>query len=105
MVPRRERPAGARRMRVWQPGGHLSQERGAKVDDGSWRRTRRRLATLARLAAPYKLRTILSVFSLLAATATALAPPSLSKYAVDAGLRRHDLGKLGWLVGAVLAAR
>src|SRR5256714_2172450 len=89
-------------MRVWQPGGHLMQERGSKVDDWSWRRTRRRLATLARLTAPYKLRTILSVFSLLAATATALAPPFLSKYAVDDGIRRHDLGKLWWIVGAFL---
>jgi ABC-type multidrug transport system fused ATPase/permease subunit len=91
-------------MRVWQPGGHLSQERGAKVDDWSWRRTRRRLATLARLTAPYKVRTILSVFSLLAATATALAPPFLSKYAVDDGIRRHDLEKLWWIVGAFLLA-
>ena len=62
-------------MRVWQPGGHLMQERGSTVDDWSWRRTRRRLATLARLTAPYRLRTVLSLFSLLAATATALAPP------------------------------
>ncbi|HEY3018101.1 MAG TPA: ABC transporter ATP-binding protein [Gaiellaceae bacterium] len=91
-------------MRVWQPGGHLTQERGARVDDWSWRRTRRRLATLARLTAPYKVRTILSIFSLLAATATALAPPFLSKYAVDDGIRRHDLGKLWWIVGAFLVA-
>jgi ABC-type multidrug transport system fused ATPase/permease subunit len=91
-------------VRVWQPGGHLSQERGAKVDDWSWRRTRRRLATLARLTAPYKTRTLLSVFSLLAATATALAPPFLSKYAVDDGIRQHDLGKLWWIVGAFLVA-
>ncbi len=91
-------------MRVWQPGGHLTQERGARVDDWSWRRTRRRLATLARLTAPYKGRTILSIFSLLAATATALAPPFLSKYAVDDGIRRHDLGKLWWIVGAFLVA-
>jgi ABC-type multidrug transport system fused ATPase/permease subunit len=91
-------------VRVWQPGGHLSQERGAKVDDWSWRRTRRRLATLARLTAPYKVRTILSVFSLLAATATALAPPFLAKYAVDDGIRQHDLEKLWWIVGAFLVA-
>src|SRR5438309_8045192 len=91
-------------MRFWQPAGHLQQELGAKVDDWSWRRTRRRLATLARLAAPYKLRTILSVFSLLAATATALAPPFLAKYAVDDGIRRHDLGKLWWIVGAFVVA-
>jgi len=91
-------------VRVWQPGGHLTQQRGAEVDDWSWRRTRRRLATLARLTAPYKVRTILSVFSLLAATATALAPPFLSKYAVDDGIRQHDLEKLWWIVGAFLLA-
>src|SRR2546423_7226614 len=91
-------------MRVWQPGSHLTMPRGAEVDDWSWRRTRRRLATLARLTAPYKTRTILSIFSLLAATATALAPPFLSKYAVDDGIRRHDLGKLWWIVGAFLLA-
>jgi ATP-binding cassette subfamily B protein len=79
-------------------------ERGATVEDWSWRRTRRRLATLARLAVPYRLRTILSVFSLLAATATALAPPFLSKYAVDDGIRHHDLEKLWWIVGAFLLA-
>src|SRR5438874_12647374 len=91
-------------MRVWQPGSHLTMQRGSKVDDWSWRKTRRRLATLARLTAPYKTRTILSVFSLLAATATALAPPLLSKYAVDDGIRRHDLQKLWWIVGAFLLA-
>jgi ABC-type multidrug transport system fused ATPase/permease subunit len=91
-------------VRVWQPGGHLMAERGSKVDDWSWRRTRRRLAVLARLTAPYKVRTILSVFSLLAATATALAPPFLSKYAVDDGIRRHDLQALWWIVGAFLFA-
>src|SRR5437660_2408806 len=79
-------------------------ERGAKVEDWSWRRTRRRIAALARLAAPYKVRTTLSIFSLLAATATALAPPFLSKYAVDDGIRRHDLTKLWWIVAAFLLA-
>src|ERR671938_2171652 len=91
-------------MRVLQPGSHLTMQRGAQVDDWSWRRTRRRLGTLARLTSPYRTRTILSVFSLLAATATALAPPFLSKYAVDDGIRRHDLAKLWWIVGAFLAA-
>jgi ABC-type multidrug transport system fused ATPase/permease subunit len=91
-------------MRVWQPGGHLMAERGSKVDDWSWRRTRRRLATLARLAAPYKTRTTLSIFALLAATATALAPPFLSKYAVDYGIREHDLTALSWIVAFFLLA-
>ena len=42
-------------MRVWQPGSHLTVERGQAPAAGhSWKRTRRRLAALARLAAPYK---------------------------------------------------
>jgi ATP-binding cassette, subfamily B, bacterial len=91
-------------MRVWQPGGHLMAERGSKVDDWSWRQTRRRLGTLARLAAPYKTRTILSIFALLLATATALAPPFLSKYAVDYGIREQDLAALSWIVAFFLLA-
>jgi len=91
-------------MRVWQPGGHLMSERGAKVDDWSWARTRRRVATLARLTVPYKWRTTLSIVSLLAATATALAPPFLAKYALDDAVQQQDLTKLWWIVGAFLAA-
>jgi len=91
-------------MRVWQPGSHLLAERGSKVDDWSWRRTRRRLGALGRLTAPYKGRTILSIFSLFAATATALAPPFLAKYAVDDGIRQHDFQKLWWIVGLFLLA-
>src|SRR5438477_3127091 len=79
-------------------------ERDAKVEDWSWRRTRRRLGTLARFALRYKVRTAFSAVSLLAATATALAPPFLSKYAVDDGIRLHDLTGLWWIVGAFLAA-
>src|SRR5436305_6784119 len=79
-------------------------ERGAKVEDWSWRRTRRRLGTLARFALRYKVRTALSVVSLLAATATALAPPFLSKYAVDDGIRKHDLSRLTWIVGVFVLA-
>src|SRR5438477_1223963 len=79
-------------------------ERDAKVEDWSWRRTRRRLGTLARFALRYKVRTAFSAVSLLAATATALAPPFLSKYAVDDGIRLHDLTRLWWIVGAFLAA-
>jgi ATP-binding cassette subfamily B protein len=45
-----------------------------------------------------------SVLSLLAATATALAPPFLAKYAVDDGIRKQDLGKLWWIVGAFVLA-
>ena len=91
-------------MRVWQPGSHLTMQRGAQVEDWSWRRTRRRLATLARLTAPYKTRTTFSIFSLLLATATALAPPFLSKYAIDDGIRKQDLGALWVIVIAFLLA-
>jgi ABC-type multidrug transport system fused ATPase/permease subunit len=91
-------------MRVWQPGSHLTMQRGAEVEDWSWRRTRRRLATLARLTAPYRTRTIFSIFSLLLATATALLPPFLSKYAIDDGIRNNDLGALWLIVGVFLLA-
>jgi ABC-type multidrug transport system fused ATPase/permease subunit len=70
-------------MRVHQPGGYLMRQRGAEVDDWSWNATRRRVGTLWRLTRPYKTRTALSVVSLLLATATALAPPFLAKYALD----------------------
>ena len=79
-------------------------QRGAEVDDWSWRRTRRRLATLARLTAPYRSRTILSIFSLLLATATALAPPLLAKYAIDDGITQNNLSTLWWIVVAFLLA-
>jgi ABC-type multidrug transport system fused ATPase/permease subunit len=91
-------------VRVWQPGGHLMRERGAQVEDWSWQRTRRRFGALVRLTRPYRTRTALSVVSLLLATATALAPPFLSKYALDDGIRQHDLTKLWWIVGAFLVA-
>src|SRR6478672_11159806 len=91
-------------MRVWQPGSHLTMQRGAEVEDWSWRRTRRRLATLARLTAPYRTRTILSIFSLLLATATALAPPLLAKYAIDDGITQNNLSTLWWIVVAFLLA-
>ncbi|MDP9306820.1 MAG: ABC transporter ATP-binding protein/permease [Actinomycetota bacterium] len=79
-------------------------QRGAEVDDWSWHRTRRRLATLARLTAPYRTRTIFSIFSLLLATATALAPPLLAKYAIDDGITQNNLRTLWWIVVAFLLA-
>ena len=91
-------------MRVWQPGSHLMRERGAQVDDWSWKRTRRRLGMLARLTRPYPTRTILSLVSLLLATATALLPPLLAKYAVDDGIQQQNLEALWWIVGAFLVA-
>ncbi len=92
-------------MRVWQPGSHLTVERGAAPAAGhSWERTRRRLLTLARLAAPYKSRVALALGSLLIATLAALAPPYLAKLAIDEGISQGDLTKLGWIVGAFVAA-
>ena len=91
-------------MRVWQPGSHLMRERQAEVEDWSWHSTRRRLGTLIRLTKPYRRRTILSIFSLLLATATALAPPYLSKYAVDDGIKNHNLAALWWIVAVFLIA-
>jgi ABC-type multidrug transport system fused ATPase/permease subunit len=91
-------------VRVWQPGSHLSMQRGAEVDDWSWRRTARRISTLARLAAPYKLRTTLAVVSLLAATAASLAPPYLAKLALDDGVRAQDYRRLVEIVVVFVAA-
>src|SRR5438477_3087482 len=91
-------------MRVWQPGGHLMRDRTVQVEDWSWRRARRRLGMLLHLTRCYKGRTALSVVALLLATATALAPPFLSKYAIDDGIKHHDLAKLWWIVGLFLLA-
>ncbi|MGZ4335571.1 MAG: hypothetical protein ACXVRJ_15040, partial [Gaiellaceae bacterium] len=70
-------------MRVHQAGSHLLEERGVRVRDWSWRRTRRRFSTLKRLVVPHRRRAILSVVTLLLATVIALAPPFLAKYALD----------------------
>jgi ABC-type multidrug transport system fused ATPase/permease subunit len=91
-------------VRVWQPGSHMTRHRGAQVDDWSWRQTVRRVSTLAKLTAPYKLRTALALGSLLAATATALAPPYLAKIAVDQGIIHDDLETLVYVVAAFLGA-
>src|SRR5262245_55858065 len=91
-------------MKVGVPGGHLMRERGGEVADWSWRRTARRMHTLASLAAPYKSRTALAIGSLLAATLTALAPPYLAKLAVDRGIQDDDLQLLGLIVAVFLVA-
>src|SRR5688500_15487597 len=79
-------------------------QRGAAVSDWSWRRTARRIPTLARLASRYKLRTSLAVASLLAATLTGLAPPYLAKLALDDGIRQEDFRALVLVVVAFLVA-
>jgi ABC-type multidrug transport system fused ATPase/permease subunit len=91
-------------MRVWQPGSHLTMERGANVADWSWRRTARRITTLARLAAPYKRQTTLAIASLLAATLISLAPPYLAKLAVDAVESGRSTGYIAGIVALFFAA-
>ncbi|HEX3225727.1 MAG TPA: ABC transporter ATP-binding protein [Gaiellaceae bacterium] len=91
-------------MRVHQPGGHLMQQRGAEVEDWSWAKTRRRLGLLWRLTKPYRRRTAFSVFSLLAATATALAPPYLAKYALDDAVNGNGGTRLVVVVVIFVAA-
>jgi len=73
-------------------GGAAAPE--TKVEDWSWNTTRRRLGVLWRLTKPYRFRTFLSFFSLLAATATALAPPLLAKYALDDAINNTTGTKL-----------
>jgi ATP-binding cassette, subfamily B, bacterial len=91
-------------MRVWQPGSHLTVERGHSPTAGhGWKRTRRRLLALARLAKPYKGRVALALGFLLIATLAALAPPYLAKLAIDDGIAKGDLTALGWIVGAFVA--
>ncbi len=89
-------------MRVHQPGGHLTRVRGAEVEDWSWRRTKRRLGTLYRLARPYRMHTALALLSLLGATAVALVPPYLVGLTVD-HVQDGETSQLPLLVGVFLA--
>ncbi len=91
-------------MKVWQFGTHLTDERGARVEDWSWRQTRRRLRVLTSLVRPYPGRTTLAAVTLVAYTAVALLPPYLSKLAVDQGIQAHDLRRLSLIVAAFVAA-
>ena len=91
-------------MKVWQFGSHLSDERGARVDDWTWRQTRRRLGVLARLARPYPGRTALALVTLVAYTGFALLPPYLAGLAVNEGIKPHDLHTLSVIVAAFFAA-
>jgi ATP-binding cassette subfamily B protein len=91
-------------MRVHQAGSHLMHQRGAEVEDWSWQKTRRRLGLLWGLTRPYRRRTAFSVVSLLAATATALAPPYLAKYALDDAVEGHGGTRLTVVVAIFVAA-
>ena len=91
-------------MKVWQFGSHLTDERGARVEDWSWSQTRRRIRVLLRLARPYGARTGLAVVTLVAYTAVALLPPYLAKLAIDDGIEPGDLRALTVIVAVFLAA-
>jgi ABC-type multidrug transport system fused ATPase/permease subunit len=91
-------------VKVWQYSSHLLDERGARVEDWSWRQTRRRMRVLLRLARPYPARTALAIVTLVAYTAVALLPPYLSKIAVDDGINAGNLHTLSLVVAAFMAA-
>ena len=88
-------------MRMHQPMGAGRAER---VEDWSWNTTRRRLGVLWSLTKPYRLRTFLSVFSLLIATAAALAPPILAKTAFSDALRGRTGTTLLVVIGVFIVA-
>jgi ABC-type multidrug transport system fused ATPase/permease subunit len=90
-------------VRVHQPGGTLMTARGAEVEDWSWQKTRRRFGLLWSLTRPYRRRTMWSVLSLLAATATALAPPYLAKVALDDAVNGKG-GNAIYIVVAIFVA-
>jgi ATP-binding cassette subfamily B protein len=91
-------------MKVWQAGTHLTEQRGARVEDWTWAQTRRRLRALAGLARPYRGRTALAIVTLVAFTAVALLPPYLAGLAIDRGINDGDLHALTIIVVAFLVA-
>jgi ATP-binding cassette subfamily B protein len=91
-------------MKVWQAGTHLTEHRGARVDDWTWAQTRRRLRALFDLARPYPGRTALAVVTLVAFTGVALLPPYLAGLAIDRGITDGDLHALTIIVVAFLLA-
>ena len=91
-------------MKIWQAGSHLTDQRSARVEDWSWRQTRRRLGVLFRLARPYRGRAALAIVTLVAYTLVALLPPYLVKLAVDDGIAEGDLRTLNLVVLVFLLA-
>ena len=89
-------------MKVWQFGSHLSDERGARVEDWSWRQTQQRVRMLVRFARPYRLRALLAVGTLVAFTAVALLPPLLARAAIDNGIDEGSLRTITLVVVAFL---
>jgi ABC-type multidrug transport system fused ATPase/permease subunit len=64
----------------------------------------RKIRGLVELLAPYRWRVLAMFVSLLAATASALAPAPLAKLAIDDGIRKHDVGTLDVIVVAFLVS-
>jgi ABC-type multidrug transport system fused ATPase/permease subunit len=91
-------------VRVYQPGGYMSRRTAEEVDDWSWNSTRRRLGVLWQLTRPYRRRTFFSLFSLLTATAAALAPPLLAKDALDDAVQDKTGRELVIVVAIFVAA-
>jgi ATP-binding cassette, subfamily B, bacterial len=88
-------------MRMHQPGGSIPRE---KIEDWSWKTTRRRLGVLWRLTRRYRTRTFFSFFSLLTATAAALAPPLLAKDALQDGITHRTGGALVLVIAIFVVA-
>ena len=82
-------------VRVRQPGdGHLQPATRPEVEDWSWRRTVRRVSTLARLTRAATSGARRSRSSRCSRRrSTALAPPLLAKLAIDDGIRGGDLAR------------
>ena len=103
--PRPNLAGKAARMRVHQPGSHLlAGARRPACGDWSWTETRRRFSTLAPARRPVPGRAILSVLTLLLATAIALAPPFLAKFALDDAMNGDAGGQLYLIVALFLFA-
>ena len=87
--PRAGRPAGGDRVKVWQPGSHLTMQRGAEVEDwsGGARRTASRPSRVSPLATSCGRRSRSSRSS---RRATSSRPPYLAKLALDDGIRADD---------------
>ena len=90
-------------MKVWQAGSHLSEERGGKVGDWSWKQSRRRIRMLIGLVTQYRARTAGAIVFLLAFTLVALVPPLRAKLAVDQGIKTGNLQTLVVIVIAFVA--
>jgi ATP-binding cassette subfamily B protein len=82
----------------------MMRQRDTQVQDWSWSTTRKRLGVLWRLTRRYPTRTFFSAFSLLTATAAALAPPLLARYALEDAVRHKTGNALALVIAVFIAA-